>query len=190
MRLVSSLRGQGYHVYFDNFYSTVQLAEDLRNQDTLCCGTLLTNRKGVPLSFKDSKAFAKNRRGEVRWKTQGNVVFLQCLDNKPVTLISTVHTKANLSGFVKRRTKVQGRYRPIHVRQPKVVDDYNINMSGVDRSDQPINKYETLRKTNRWWKTLFFHFLDVAKVNSYILLTGDKRTRTSKNSSDLQHSVS
>jgi len=42
-------------------------------------------------------------------------------------------------------------------------------MGGVDKSDQLLTKYNMLRKTNKYWKTLFFHFLDIARVNSYII---------------------
>lgn len=169
MRLCKSLSKQGYRVYFDNFYTGVQLLKDLFTNGTVCCGTLITNRRGVPQLFKDTKTFAKGPRGQMRWVRQGELLFLQWLDNKSVTFATTVHKKANLFGHVKRRSKVNGQYRAIHVRQPKVVESYNTNMAGVDKSDQLIGRYETLRKTNRWWKTLFFHFLDVARVNSYIL---------------------
>ena len=43
-------------------------------------------------------------------------------------------------------------------------------MGQVDLSDQLIGKYNVLRKVNRWWKTIFFHLIDIASVNSYILL--------------------
>ena len=42
-------------------------------------------------------------------------------------------------------------------------------MNGVDRSDQILGKSSALRKCMRWWKTLFFHMIDIAVVNSYIL---------------------
>ena len=42
-------------------------------------------------------------------------------------------------------------------------------MNGVEKSDQLIGKYNTLRKTNKWWKTLFLHFIGIAQVNWYVL---------------------
>ena len=42
-------------------------------------------------------------------------------------------------------------------------------MNAVDRSDQIISKNCALRKCMRWWKTLFFHIIDIAIVNSFIL---------------------
>jgi hypothetical protein len=170
-RITECLQNQGYHVYFDNYYSGVALARELRARKLLCCGTLLTNRKGVPADLKDTKKFSKGQRGDARWKREDDLLFLQWQDNKAVTFLSTIHTNATQHGYVDRRTKVKGAFRPVHVKQPQVVKDYNTNMSGVDRSDQLIGRYETLRKTHRWWKTLFFHFLDVARVNAYILFT-------------------
>ena len=74
------------------------------------------------------------------------------------------------SNVCKRRVKVDGQYRQIIVRQPQLVQDYNMNMCGVDKSDQLIGKYKTLRPTKKYWKTLFYHFLDIGRVNSYILM--------------------
>ena len=42
-------------------------------------------------------------------------------------------------------------------------------MGGVDLSNQLLKCYEIIRKSKKWWKTLFLHFIDVAIVNSYII---------------------
>ena len=169
-KLCNKLFGQFYRVFFDNFYTSVQLLKDLLIKHVLSCGTARVNRKGFPVDLTDVKTWSKRAaRGDMRWTRDGNVVALQWKDNKPVTLMSTMHT-VNGVGHVKRRHKNnEGRYERLNVKQPAVVKDYNDNMAGVDRSDQLIGKYSTLRKTNKWWKTLFYHYIDIARVNSYIL---------------------
>ena len=93
------------------------------------------------------------------------VLTVQWRDNKTVSVMSTMHD-ANRSTTVNRRTKQNNQFSNISVQQPDVIKDYNNDMAGVDKSDQLINKYNMLRKTNKWWKTLFFHFVNIARVNS------------------------
>ena len=166
-RLMSTLFGQGYKLFVDNFYSSVQLCKDLLKHQTTLCGTILTNRRGIPKSFKSKKKLEE--RGAGQWIRDGNVVFLQWQDNKKVTFITSMSKNASKFQYCKRRTKVKGEFRTLFVRQPTVVSEYNQFMSDVDKSDQLIGKYNSLRRTNRFWKTLFYHFLDIAKVNAYIL---------------------
>ena len=47
--------------------------------------------------------------------------------------------------------------------------NYNCFMNAVDRSDNILSTQNVLRKWVRWWKTLFFHLIDIAVVNSFIL---------------------
>lgn len=61
------------------------------------------------------------------------------------------------------------------MRKPKLVDDYNSGMLGVDKSDQMIASYNVLIKCVRWWKTLFFHSIDIACVNSFIIFQAHRR---------------
>ena len=44
-------------------------------------------------------------------------------------------------------------------------------MGGVDKADQLLSYYPFSHRTVKWWKRAFFHLLDVALVNSYIMYT-------------------
>ena len=43
------------------------------------------------------------------------------------------------------------------------------DMNGVDRSDQMLANNHCSRKCRKWWKVLFFHLIDIAVVNAFIL---------------------
>ncbi|KAL8614700.1 hypothetical protein ACOMHN_057370 [Nucella lapillus] len=61
----------------------------------------------------------------------------------------------------------------VHVRQPKLVNSYNQHMAGEwTEVTSLLDVMRTLRKVNRWLKTLFYPFLDVARVNSDLLFKG------------------
>lgn len=42
-------------------------------------------------------------------------------------------------------------------------------MGGEDKSDQLLSYHNVLRRTVEYWKTLFYHGLDVAVVNPFIV---------------------
>ena len=52
---------------------------------------------------------------------------------------------------------------------PLVVQKYNKYMGGVGKSDQYLSYHNVLQKTVRYWKTLFYHMVDIAAVNAFIL---------------------
>ena len=145
------------------------MLKDLLPTKTLCCDAFLTNKKGVPPDFKYTQKQTNNKttqkqkqkqkhqgpRFYIRWKRDGDLLFLQWLDNKPASFIKTSHIAAR-NKYVKSKTKIIASYPPIPVWQPVMVRDRNINISVGDRSDQCAGKCETLRKTHRWWKCLVF----------------------------------
>lgn len=53
--LSQPLAGGNYHVFFDNFFSTVDLFDDLLEDGIYACGTFRRDRKGVPQVIKDVK---------------------------------------------------------------------------------------------------------------------------------------
>ena len=81
--------------------------------------------------------------------------------------------------MVKWRKKIDGKYVEMQVSIPPAIGNSNKFMGGVDLSDQIIQYYGVLRKTRKWWKTLFFHFIDVCVVNAFIFyrsLPGKEKT--------------
>jgi hypothetical protein len=74
-RLIDKYFDQGYHVYFDNFYTSHQLVRDLFLHGTPSMGTVRINRVGFPKCLKDVKAWAKTQaHGGVRWVRESGSV--------------------------------------------------------------------------------------------------------------------
>ena len=51
------------------------------------------------------------------------------------------------------------------VQKPAVIEDYNMYMGGVDKSDQLVTYYGFRRCSKKWWKRAFFHLIELAMVN-------------------------
>ena len=83
------LFGQGYHIFFDNFYTSPLLVTNLFGMDTPSCGTITSNRKSFPASMKDKSWGRKVSRGEMRWPRDGKCLVWQWKDNKIVTMVSS-----------------------------------------------------------------------------------------------------
>ncbi|MFX3650896.1 MAG: hypothetical protein ACE3JU_26435 [Paenibacillus sp.] len=99
-------------------------------------------------------------------------------DNGIVTGISTIHDpEAEFIVRARRRPKNPNtsvadafgeftrRWLPI----PKIIDDYNKHMNGVDQADQ-LRTYMTTHRKGRWvWLPIFWWLLDTAAGNAFIL---------------------
>ena len=174
--LMKNLLDQGYELYFDNYYTSLPLMLDLFHRKTYACGTASQNRRGFPWEFKvDKKQWeSSSQRGDCRWVRLGNVLALQWRDSRVVSVLSPVH-KGNQVTNCQRRGKVNGEFRRLQLQQPRAISDYNKFMKGVDQSDQLLSYYNVLRKSDKFWKTLFFHVIDISVVNAYILFEEVRR---------------
>ena len=47
--------GRGYHVYSDNFFTSVPLVQELAQHHTLACGMVRMNQKELPADVKKMK---------------------------------------------------------------------------------------------------------------------------------------
>ena len=77
------------HVYFDNYFSRVDLLLDLFRLGLYGCGTLRSDRKGFPPSLKQPAKKGYKERGESETRQYGNLTISVWQDNRPVTVIAT-----------------------------------------------------------------------------------------------------
>ena len=83
---------------------------------------------------------------------------------------------------VNRKIKISDKWETLEVKQPMAIHKYNTFINGVDKSDQILNTNNVLRKCVRWWKTLFFHMIDIALVNGYICFQSHRKNNSDNES--------
>ena len=55
MKLMQNYLNQGYHLFIDNFYTSVTLAKHLFQRGVLTTGTILVTRRDFPANLKNGK---------------------------------------------------------------------------------------------------------------------------------------
>ena len=167
--LMTPVLNKGYMVYMDNFYSSPELYDYLADNGTIAVGTLRENRRGFPKNGRNALARG-DPRGTIKWIRLERLLFVQWRDTKDVTVLSTLHSGTEFVHTERNsKNKNTGVHEVLNLTKPMAIKDYNTYMGGVDLSDQFISYYNVLHKTRKWYKTIFFHMVDVAVVNAWLL---------------------
>ena len=155
------LSGKHYTVFFDNFFSSVRLMEDLKSDDILAAAIIRGTRKHLPQLTEDKKL---QERGQSDHRVSDKeITVFKWKDNTPIHLISNYHgtEETTVSRSKKDGTKVDVAY-------PVVVSDYNKHMGVVDKADMLRALYGLDRRTMKWWHRIFWGILYIAFVNLYV----------------------
>lgn len=166
---IAQLFQQGYHVFVDNFFSSLPLFRTLLLEKlTLACGTVRIGRQGLPNTVISKRPVGLGReRGSSIFAQQGSLLCLAWRDRRIVTILTTIHS--NVVDVVQRTVKENGRFARREVACPVAVQDYTRYMGGVDRADQYAQYYISDRKTRKWNAKVIFYLLEIAKVNAWIM---------------------
>ncbi len=199
-----------HHVYTDRYYTSPELANELKAMNFLLTGTVMTNRKGLPTEFSKARTnkkvspttikknvtlctvrlqkskltnVKKMKKGEIRGFRHRELMALQWMDKRIVTMLSTAH-----KGSKHEVTLVPSK-NPAQppISKPNVIVDYTKHMGAVDRADHFISSYQFMRRSKKWYRKIFFWLLEISIVNSYLLHTAVQRKVYNKDNKALTH---
>ncbi|KAK3691254.1 hypothetical protein RRG08_031518 [Elysia crispata] len=141
LNLCEDILGKGQKVFFDNYFTSLPILAHLRRNETWSCGTIRSNRKGLPAGLTDDKDL---NRGDFDFRVSNDdITFFKWMDVKCVHVASNHSTKST----VVNRTQKDGTRAEIQC--PQAIFDYNVFMGGVDKADMLCGLYGVSRKKDR-----------------------------------------
>jgi len=102
------------------------------------------------------------KRGEAKFMQCDHITAVHWFDKRDVFAMSSSHSEEMVSVMTRSGTEP--------VSKPKLIDDYNTYMSGVDHCDQLL-VYSALNRKTRNGGTVVFRLPDMSVVNAMILYT-------------------
>lgn len=162
--LLSNLLDKGYHLFVDNFFSSVRLAEFLFERKTLLTGTIRQFR-GVPKLLKEKQVPVKSH----AFCRRNSVLLVKHVDRKSSGLKTLyIVDTAHKAGTTTQKRTLRGGVEE-NVEKSLAVVAYNKGMGGVDSRDGSLHPYSMTRKSFKWFTKLAFHLIHVMIKNSWII---------------------
>ena len=162
LRLAKHIYDKGHHLFYDNYFLSIDLAEELLQHRTYCCVTTRSNRKKYPAVLKGVEL----ERGQHISQTVGHVHCFVWKDKKNIDFVQTICDPSE-TGAVMRKNKDGSRTAVSCLLPIKIYE----KMGGVDLAECKRQVYSCSRKSKKLWHRLFYFFLDVSVVNVHILET-------------------
>nr|CAH7714247.1 unnamed protein product [Callosobruchus chinensis] len=123
-------------------------------------GTCIANRKNLPIMPNK----LKNKGDYEFWCSNSGLLTAKWKDTKEVLAMSNCHQPN-----VVEITRKQKDGRKVNIACPELIFFYNQYMGGVDLTDQMVGMYEVDRKSQKWWRKVFYKLLLTAVVNAWTL---------------------
>lgn len=180
--LMCDYLGKSHHLYFDNFYTTVNNIKVFRENNTYVTGSSRSNRQGLPKELIKA-ANANLKKGEIILINNGFINGILMQDRRFVILLSSYNSVSNEEYNITSKELIcEGKKYVILRKADKVgfINDYNKNMGGVDILDQKIQYYDCNRRSPRWTFKLSVTILNIYASNSYILYLQNKIGKLSR----------
>ncbi|XP_049782235.1 piggyBac transposable element-derived protein 4-like [Schistocerca cancellata] len=155
----------GYCLFLDRFFTKLPLLPKLLTRGMFGCETMLQNRKYFPKMLLKADKQMKLGQHDSVIEDDISITKLKDRGTKSVEIGSNMHNPSEMSQVSGRNKKSEKE----SIECPKAIADYNSYMGGVDKFEQLMSAYSVSWKSRKWWRKLFYYFLDAAVVNSFIL---------------------
>lgn len=157
-QLVSTVTSKDVVFSFDRFFTSTKLLSTL---PYAALGTFIKTRRNTPtLEAK----FKERGEWEMSACTDKGILGVHWKDTKDVYLLTNCNEATVTTTYRKMK---DGSKKEVSC--PVAMEFYNKYMGGVDHADQMITLYELDRKSQKWWRKVFFRLLMTAVHNAYII---------------------
>ena len=158
---------KGYNVTTDNYFTSLKLAEELKQKKTTILGTIRKQQREVlstKLIMKDKKLYAS---GIFSSPSGCSLTIYKAKKKKVVCILSSMHRNVNIDQCHKKKL-------------PETIQYYNKSKVGMDVLDQMARYHTCKSSTRRWPVAFFFNILDCACINAYIIYCLTKKLKSSR----------
>lgn len=159
-RMAGPLFGTGRNITGDNWFTDLDLIDELKLKKLSYVGTVRKNKRQLPASFVNVKG-RKQRTSMFGFNDDKVLVSYVPKERKNVILASSLHNNdaidANSGDLMK----------------PEIITFYNSTKGGVDTVDKMCATYNVSRNTRRWPMVIFYACLNVAGINSMVISIGN-----------------
>lgn len=152
-----------FHLYFDNYFTNLDLVVHLKKLGLKCTGTIRENR------VKDKNVLNKKaQRGEyvVKHDKNSGMNYITVMDSKPVSIVSTA---AGVTPLLPSKRYSSQQRKKVEILFPKAVRVYNNFMGGNDVHDGHCNNLLPSIRSKKWTWVVFIRLIQASIVNALVI---------------------
>lgn len=163
MRMIQQYQDQQLTLYTDSWFTSPILMNALKQKGIRMCGSVRSNRKGLPkIDVNTIKSLSK---GEWIQRQKGDMIFCAWKDQKVMKLLYN-HISPNSISSLNRWSDEGER---ISIGCPQAIKDYFYGARSVDVISQLHYNYLIGRKSRKCWPRLAWWLIDMCIINAFKL---------------------
>jgi len=156
---ISGQGGGGRNVTTDNFFTSVDHANQLKNKKIDTCWDNEAKQKRNSTRVQACQASDENS-SIFGFTKDLTLVSYVPKKNKSVVFLSTLHHNSAICSDSGK---------------PEIIEFYNKTKGAVDMLDQTCARYTVQRATCRWTMVMFYGMINIAVVNALVIYAHNKR---------------